>query len=219
MIHSCWLREQDMSISGRETPFSRVYSSMRAQLRQARLLPGSQLFVGEWADTHGVSATPVREALAKLAGQGLVEDRERIGYFVPLLSSVELMSLVELLELYLIRAIDHGRHSRDRTEIEEVGAQEGDEAMVLMAVASRSNNPLLVEEIQRSLDRSACARLRQAELFGPSAELASIAETLVLREWGRLSRLVRSHCRVSRSRAGMIAHSMASTYRETIVRK
>lgn len=199
--------------------FSRVYAATRSQLCKGEYPPGTQLLVNEHAALHGVSATPVREAFAKLAGEGLVEDRERLGYFVPLLSSIELTGLLELLELYLVRAIDHGRRCQDHAEIGRLGMETPDERAVLMAIATCSDNPLLVEEAQQCLDRSAFARLREGELYGPPVGLGAMMEMLALREWSKLARHVRSHCRTSRARAGEIAHSMAATYRETIVRK
>jgi len=205
-------------LEARQASFSRVYASTRLQLGNAELIPGTQLLVNEQAALHGVSATPVREAFAKLAGERLIEDRERLGYFVPLLSSVELISLTELLELYLMQAISHGRR-RDRTD-PNCGAREmRDEAAAMMAIFACSDNPLLGEEAQRCLDRSAFARRRQIELYGPPATLGSIAEALALRDWSEVSRHVRLHCRTSRARAGEVAHSMAATYRETIARK
>lgn len=199
--------------------FSRVYAATRSQLCKGEYSPGTQLLVNEHAAVHGVSATPVREAFAKLAGEGLVEDRERLGYFVPLLSSIELTGLLELLELYLVRAIDHGRRCQGHAEVSGLAIETLDEGKVLMAIAACSDSPLLVEEAQRCLDRSAFARLRGVELYGPPAELGALMELLVLREWSKLARHVRSHCRTSRARAGEISHSMASTYRATIARK
>lgn len=202
-------------VYARPASFSLVYAATRAQLREGALAAGTQLLVNEHAALHGVSATPVREALAKLAGERLVEDRERQGYFVPLLSLVELMGLLELLELYLLRAIDHGR----RRNSPAPACADADPAALWRAIAAVSGNPLLVEEAERCIDRLAVARRLEAELFGSPAPVPGLAELLASRDWTALGRQLRVMTRTSCSRAGEVAHAMARSYRETIVRK
>ncbi|MCR5870887.1 MULTISPECIES: GntR family transcriptional regulator [unclassified Sphingomonas] len=207
-------------MSKRQASFSRVYTSTKSQLRSAKLAPGTQLLVNEWASLHGVSATPVREALAKLAGETLVEDRERLGYFVPLLSSIEVAGLYELLELYLVRAVVHWkRNSRDNSSgLLVTDSDEGDTA-ILVLIARRSNNPLLIEEAQRCLDRLAFARRQEAEIFGPSEQVAKLVEVCTRGNTEKLAGTVRSYCHAGRNRADAVAHAMAAGYRETIARK
>ncbi len=202
-----------------QAAFSRVYASTRSQLSNGDLLPGTQLLVGEWASLHGVSATPVREAFAKLAGEGLIEDRERLGFFVPLPSSVELVALIDLLELYLMRAIHCGRREGAEAAERYVEADMQGDAGVLLTLAGHARNPFLTQEVQRCLDRSAHARKLEVELFGPATELPVIADALARSDWVGLAALVRKLSRLGRARAGAIAHSLASSYRETIVRK
>lgn len=203
-----------------QASFSRVYASTRSQLSSAKLAPGTQILVNEWATLHGVSATPVREALAKLAGEALIEDRERLGYFVPLLSSIEVAGLYELLELYLVRAITHWkRNSSDNpTGRVVVDADEG-EAAILTLIARGSNNPLLIEEVQRCLDRSAFARRQETAIFGPPEQVAKLFEAYTHNDAGKLAGAVRYYCRTGRNRADAVAHAMAAGYRETIARK
>jgi len=210
------------TISG-PASFSRVYAATRLQLRQAALAPGTQILVNQLASAHRVSATPVREALAKLAGEKLVEDRERFGYFVPLLCSIDLVGLLELLELYVLRATVEGRKYANDVGIarqhEIIPAGDDTEARLMMRLASYSKNQLLIEEVRRCLDRSAFARHRDTELFGAPEDLEQLRITLEQKQWQFLGRIVRSHYRGTCKRADVVAHSMAAAYRENIARK
>jgi len=70
--------------------------------------PGQKLNVDELARELSVSKTPVREALGRLARQGIVESRSRIGWRVSLLSSEEFLQFQEvkhLIRSYLSRQI------------------------------------------------------------------------------------------------------------------
>ncbi|MEW1960648.1 GntR family transcriptional regulator [Kineococcus sp. NPDC059986] len=74
-----------------------VHDTILELLMNRGLEPGSALRTQTLADRLGVSATPVREALARLEGSGLVVRSARRGYrAAPLLSSEELGQLVDV---------------------------------------------------------------------------------------------------------------------------
>lgn len=52
---------------------NQVYEILRDQILHNRLLPGDPLLIREVSEELGVSATPAREALAKLNAEGLVD--------------------------------------------------------------------------------------------------------------------------------------------------
>ncbi|MFF0489520.1 GntR family transcriptional regulator [Nocardia sp. NPDC004068] len=62
-----------MSRRGRVSLGERVYRSMRRDLAAGALAPTERLGEERLADAYGVSRTPVREALARLLADGLVE--------------------------------------------------------------------------------------------------------------------------------------------------
>src|SRR5437016_9079641 len=74
------------------TASSRIYSDLRAELVSLQRRPGEAISEAEIALSHGVSRTPVREAILRLAGEGLVEIFPQSGIFV---SRIPLSALPE----------------------------------------------------------------------------------------------------------------------------
>jgi DNA-binding GntR family transcriptional regulator len=76
----------------------RVYSSIRDRILRGELPPGQFVREVDVSQSLGVSRTPVREALARLARDGFVEREARRGYRIPL------EPIARLLELYPVLA-------------------------------------------------------------------------------------------------------------------
>lgn len=68
-------------------PFSLALESLRDRAMQGVYLPGRSVVIIEEARRLGVSTTPVREALAWLCGEGLMERAPRVGYVAPRLDT------------------------------------------------------------------------------------------------------------------------------------
>jgi GntR family transcriptional regulator, rspAB operon transcriptional repressor len=66
----------------RTTAASRIYSDLRAELVSLARRPGEAVSEAEIALAYGVSRTPVREAILKLADEGLVDIFPQSGIFV-----------------------------------------------------------------------------------------------------------------------------------------
>jgi DNA-binding GntR family transcriptional regulator len=64
------------------TASSRIHADLRAELVSLRRRPGDAISEADIALTYGVSRTPVREAILKLADEGLVEIFPQSGIFV-----------------------------------------------------------------------------------------------------------------------------------------
>jgi len=78
---------------------ARVLSALRAAVITGELAPGSLYSVQTLADQLGVSRTPVREALIKLAQQGMVRFERNRGV------RVLLTSLHDLEEVFALRLL------------------------------------------------------------------------------------------------------------------
>jgi DNA-binding GntR family transcriptional regulator len=77
-----------------------TYARLRERLRQDILagawLPGEHRTLAGLAATHGVSQSPVREALLALEGEGLVDLRQHRGAVVPILDAAMLGDLYDV---------------------------------------------------------------------------------------------------------------------------
>lgn len=77
-------------------PFHIALLSLRERLQSGAFAPGARITAGDVADELRLSTTPVREALSRLAGQGLLEDRRGQGYFVPRRSPADVADVYRL---------------------------------------------------------------------------------------------------------------------------
>jgi DNA-binding GntR family transcriptional regulator len=81
---------------GRVEPFQLALTELRERLREGILPPGARVTAKEVADALHLSATPVREALSRLAGEGLLEERRGDGFFVRGLPAVDIADLYRM---------------------------------------------------------------------------------------------------------------------------
>ena len=78
-----------------------VYSALRERIREGILQPGAPIREAELGEVFGVSRTPVREALGRLAVEGLLERLPQRGF------RVAVPPTEHLLQVYpLVRALD-----------------------------------------------------------------------------------------------------------------
>ncbi|MCX5083051.1 GntR family transcriptional regulator [Streptomyces sp. NPDC056121] len=66
----------------RSTLRQQIADALRDEILAGRLEPGQEFTVKEIAEQYGVSATPVREALVDLSGQGLLDSAQHRGFAV-----------------------------------------------------------------------------------------------------------------------------------------
>lgn len=82
--------------SEREEAFETALEALRRRLREGRFPPGDRIPAVIVADELRLSATPIREALSRLAGEGLVEERRGQGFFVRRLTAADVADLYRL---------------------------------------------------------------------------------------------------------------------------
>jgi DNA-binding GntR family transcriptional regulator len=89
-----------------------THQRLRADILAGRLVPGQRLKFPELCDRYGASVGVAREALVRLAGEGLVHTQSHQGYMVTPLSHEDLAELttarVELESLVLRRSVREG---------------------------------------------------------------------------------------------------------------
>ncbi|MFC7217028.1 GntR family transcriptional regulator [Streptomyces polyrhachis] len=84
-----------MPVVRRDTLRSQLADALRDEILAGRLAPGRNITVKQLAEQYGVSATPVREALVDLAGQGLLDVEEHRGYCVHAFTAADFRSMIE----------------------------------------------------------------------------------------------------------------------------
>jgi DNA-binding GntR family transcriptional regulator len=72
-----------------------AYDLIRTAILTCALAPGQQLAQAQLAEKYGLSLTPVREALQRLAHEGLVQPYPRFGYIVSPVTAELVRSLFE----------------------------------------------------------------------------------------------------------------------------
>ncbi len=75
-----------------------AYEAVHDAIVSKTLQPGSKLLVRDLAQRLGISYTPVKEALVRLAGEGLVQIIPRKGAYVALLTIPDVVEIYELRE-------------------------------------------------------------------------------------------------------------------------
>ncbi len=92
--------------------FGNALQTLRQRLRDGAYAPGAPLVIIELAHELNISATPMREALARLAGEGLIEDRRGWGFCVWQLGREAYEELYRLHHLYVQLAMTAARPVR-----------------------------------------------------------------------------------------------------------
>lgn len=95
----------------RADSFFQAQAGIRDRLRDGVFRPGERIAATEMAALLGLSATPVREALSRLSGEGLLEDRRGQGFFVSVLTGLDIADLYRLSLAHLALALESQRLS------------------------------------------------------------------------------------------------------------
>ncbi|WP_203136623.1 GntR family transcriptional regulator [Microbacterium sp. JZ31] len=150
----------------------RLTDDLRARILIGAFEPGSMIVEPRLAEEFGVSKTPVREALGRLASEGLVVVLPKKGYLVrpmALRDVEEVLTLRDLLEPHAaaeaaaritpdqledLRGMI--RRQNDRAGAEPLEAVE-DARVFHSAIAAASGNVRLAEAISRPLDETSRA--------------------------------------------------------------
>lgn len=114
-----------------QTLEEKVYDNLKQMILTGALKPGSITTETDIAFQLGVSRTPIRRALARLAQEGLITGNGNKGYRITDISLQELRELYqfrEILECYIVRDIA-GKFSDEELETLEKLVDEGDQLL------------------------------------------------------------------------------------------
>ena len=189
-----------------------AYDELRAMIVDGRLPPGARVGQAELADALGISRGSVREALRRLAGDGLVEFEVNRGFFVADLGLDRVLERLEArlhLEPVLARLAAERRTDDDlsalrlsieneRTARTSAAAHDASRAFH-MAVATATRNAALVRLIDSLWIADVGRRLLARRRTQPDWQEADVAEHLELlgaieaRDGDRAETLMREH--------------------------
>lgn len=153
-------------------PFRRALVDLRRRLREGELAPGMRVTAKDVAEGLRLSPTPVREALSRLAGEGLLEERRGDGFFVPELTAADVAVLYRLSEHLLLIALAASRAQAERRplaaqpDVDPVRAVE----RLFFSWAAESSSRVTVEAYRTVAIRLAPVRRREVELIDDLAQ-------------------------------------------------
>jgi DNA-binding GntR family transcriptional regulator len=202
------------------TLWQRVHEHLRREILDNRLPPGSELNEVALSRSLGVSRGPVREALGRLASEGLVTVRPRRGAVVTALSGEGFLAAYqvrEALETLAIRlAVPRLRPADlDRLQAlvdEMVAVAEGGDvdaffranAAFHATFVDASGNPVLQEAMSRLLDQMGRYRMRSVALRGSlrrsTVEHKAILCAVRASDAEKAARLLGEHIRIPQRR-------------------
>jgi len=206
------------------TLWQRVYDHLRAEILSGRLGPGTELAEVALSEQLGVSRGPLREAIGRLASEGLVTVRPRRGAVVRSLSKqefVELYQVREALEMLAVRLAvprlgDEGVAELERLVAAMTAHAERDEVTEFfeansafhLRLVEAAGNAKLHELYAQLLAQLGRYRLRSLTLRGnlgrSVAEHAAILRAVKRGDADRAAHLMSEHIRVpQRSIKGM----------------
>lgn len=190
-------------------PFTQAYATLRDDLRTAALAPGQALVILDIAKALGMSTTPVREALATLHGEGLIERGPGPGYSVLKMDASAARDRYALQHCYLVFAID---------ALPPLSPVTGDDQRVVSPVeifrhlVTSTGNQSLVRAYRRLDNQMSLLQAAESKVLGNDAELgAPMTRALRDGQWPVLRELIDRHFRLRRETAGPIASSLDPT--------
>ncbi|MBS7456840.1 GntR family transcriptional regulator [Coralloluteibacterium stylophorae] len=157
-----------------------VYRQLRRALQAGRYVPGERVDPAALAAEFHISPTPVRFALYRLVGEGLLVDRAREGLYVPLLTELAMHDLYDWMQRLLLMALDIGTPAPRRTAVELRPRSASDDLVKLTwklfdTIAGATGHRSLHRAVRQANDRLApIRRAKQGLLESTFDELAQL---------------------------------------------
>lgn len=185
------LNRRDASLTGL------AYLQLRTAILEGRLKPGHAMVEEQLASELNISRTPLREALAMLKNEGLVEAIPYRGTFVSIPNRAQFIHIMQVRERLESLAIELAIDLIPEEEIERVRSfilekypllRQGDYRADMECqhefhgLAPRFSENLILKKLIHNLDEEAFRFLRGGEHFGPEELIASANEHLEILE-------------------------------------
>ncbi|WP_062385704.1 GntR family transcriptional regulator [Demequina iriomotensis] len=152
----------------------RVYEALRGEILDGTLAPGVPLAEIEQSERLGVSRTPLREALSRLQGDGLVAARGGRGLVVAGLSLEDVRYLFEIREALEVKAAGLAAQRRDPAVFEALREELRGAGEQLSAGASRVDFYALIARMDAAIDEAAANPYLKAALRSVRTHVARL---------------------------------------------
>lgn len=202
------------------TLWERVHDYLREEILSNRLPPGTVLGEAALAADLGVSRGPIREALGRLAMEGLVDVRPRRGAVVSALTAAEFLEAYQVREALEAQAVrlaaprltdEHRKRLnelvREQDRLVKAGDVDGffgSNAAFHELLVEASGNGTLIDMYQQLLRHMGRYRMRSLALRGTLersvTEHRAIVRALVRGDADRAVHLMSEHIRVPQTR-------------------
>lgn len=191
----------------------RVYMDIKARVMAGEFAPGSRIDPGQLAADLGTSATPVRDALHRLAGERLVESWHQEGFRQPIVSEADLRDLYAWTAALLGHAL-RARAACPTTPEAPFAGADGDDyparlARLFQSIALFSGNREVRHAIGNVVDRSHMFRdiERQTDPMCLKA-VGELEESFLHGRWPELRTRINAFHRRRAARAGDVGATL-----------
>lgn len=177
----------------------RSYARLKQMLREGVFAPGVRLEAIRLADDLGVSMTPVRDVLHRLAGERLVEATSRDGFHVPRFTEASLRDLYEWNSALLsiaVRTMRRGAEGAPGAPLWEIPAGADRVAALFARIASAAPNHEIGHAIASANDRLHPFRIIEQRII---ERVEGELEQLLTRGSDQLGAIRRYHLRRMRA--------------------
>lgn len=158
-------------------PFTQALSSLRERIHSGALVGGSPVIVQDEAERLRLSTTPVREALARLSGEGLVERAPSGGYVAVRLDAPAARDRYTMQAHYVRIALELNRRALGLLRLPTPGFQVGQPAAAVDQLFSIllccAGNRVLWEAYRRVRGQLDLLRRLEPRLFDDLEEEAA----------------------------------------------
>lgn len=112
-----------MQGQARESLTDHIYQVLKKEITVCKIAPGTRLVEGDLAARFATSKTPVREALARLRQDRLLDVMPRIGYIVTPLSMADMHEVFALRALLEVEAVGLATQRMDDGDLDKLMQQ------------------------------------------------------------------------------------------------
>jgi DNA-binding GntR family transcriptional regulator len=181
----------------------RIYREIKAKIVSGQFGITDKLEAPTLARLHDASATPVREALFRLVGEGLVQSAPNGGFQIQPLTRDSIKDMYSLTQTLLLVSLSHACREPEpplpvtlaRNVIEGGTAVDNVEAL-FQAVFRMAGNRMIVETGARLNDRLSPVRRIEEHIFKDiDAERGVLLRLLQDQDYGRLRRAIHAYHR------------------------